>query len=595
MSIDAYITIGVIVVAFILFATEYFEIDHISLGIIAVLVITGVLSTEEGVRGFSNEATLTVAAMFVLSDALLKTGIIESIAPLVVRLIRWSPRAAVGSIVAVAGSLSAFINNTPVVATFIPIIAGASRKTKVSASKFLIPLSFGAMFGGCCTLIGTSTNLLISGIAVKSGLEPLRMFTLAPLGLIFFAVGATYLLLFSKKLLPERRLEVDLSSVTVQDYITEIKVVKQHEDMPITISNLFKKDGMEVVVEQIKRGRKVTKDPSREFELKEGDHLLVRGEREKIQNLLKNESLIISDKMGTRNFAEDESKLVEIVILPNSELVNQRLDNVDFLYRYRAKVLAIRQRGLERLQDLNRVRLKSGDMLMLQTTELGHKMLLNAEGKRRAPFVSLSEYGLPNFSKKKLFFVIAVITAIITLATLETVPIMVAALAGIVLLVLFKITTMEDAYLAIDWKVVVLLAGALSLGEAMNKSGVSEMVAEFLVNHIGEKMGPIAMISALYITTSLSTEIMSNNAAAALLAPIAISIAASFGSDPLPFLLSIAFAASASFMTPIGYQTNTMVYSAGNYTFMDFVRVGAPLNLIFWILATFLIPVIYPL
>ncbi len=595
MSVDAYITIGVIVISFILFATEVFSIDYVALGIIVVLTTTGVLTPEEGLKGFANEATLTVAAMFVISDALLKTGIIKSIAPLLIRLIRWNYQLALATIMTGVGGLSAFINNTPVVATLIPIITDATRKTKTAPSRYLIPLSYGAIFGGCCTLIGTSTNLLVNGIAIKSGMEPLKMFTLAPLGLVFFACGTLYLLLVSWRLLPKRPVDLDISEVNVKDYLTELKILKPDSKKPATLSTIFRKDGMEVTVEQVKRGDKIIRYPAKEFELAENDHLLVRGEREKIKNLLENESLIISDQLGTRDFADDESKLVEIVILPNSPLVNKRLANTDFLHRYRAKVLAIRQRGTERLDDLTRVRLTAGDMLMLQTTELGHKMLISAQSGNNSPFVSLSTYELSNFEKKKLFFVLAILVTVVSLASFEVLPIVIAALAGVAVLGFSRIISMEEAYRAIDWQVIVLLAGALCLGEAMSKSGVSEMIASFMVDNVGQHWGPVALISALYITTSLCSELMSNNAAAALLTPIAISIAVAFDSNLLPFVLAIAFAASASFMTPIGYQTNTMVYSAGNYRFVDFVKVGGPLNLIFWLVATLLIPVFYPL
>ncbi|HET8810848.1 MAG TPA: SLC13 family permease [Flavobacteriaceae bacterium] len=599
MGFEAYVTIVVIIVAFILFATEYFSIDHISMSIVVALVVTGVLSPEDGVKGFANPATITVAAMFVLSDSLLRTGIIDSLTPFFIRLIKKSYYLSIIGITSITGSISAFINNTPVVATFIPIISSAAKKTNTPASKLLIPLSYGAIFGGTCTLIGTSTNLLVSGIAVGYGLEPFNMFLMAPLGLVFLLVGILYLTLFSKKLLPDQKRMTDLSeAVNLKDYLTEIRIVKSfHEDnSPITIENIFKQDGMQVYVDQLYRGKnEVIKKPAVETVLEEGDHLLVRGEMEKIKNLLQNESLHISTKLGLHSFHAEETKLIEIILLPNSELINKKLDDTDFFQKYRSKVLAIRQRGKQRLEDLNYVYLRAGDIVLLQTDEKGAKLLQASERKRRAPFISLSESGIKRIDKKKLFIALSTIVAVVTLASTGVLDIMTAGLAGIAVLLFSKITSPENAYNAVDWKVIVLLAGALSIGEAMQQSGLSKLLAEWLVENVGQTLGPTILISVFYLITSFLTGVMSNNATAALLTPIAISLSVTFGVSPVPFLMSIAFAASADFMTPIGYQTNTMVYSAGNYSFKDFLRIGTPLNIIFWLIASFLIPIIYPL
>ena len=595
MSIEAYITTAVILLAFILFATEYFSIDLIAISIIGVLVITGVLSAEDGLKGFANEATLTVAAMYVLSDALLKTGLIDNLTPYFERLLSKGYRWAMLVVITGTGSISAFINNTPVVASMIPIINSASAKSKIPVSKVLIPLSFGAMFGGCCTLIGTSTNLLVSGIAHKNNIEGISMFTMAPLGLIFFAIGTIYLVLVGKKLLPDRKSSLDQDEIQIKNYVTEVKVKEPENDSMVTIDSIFSKEGLEVDVEQLKRGESIIKDPDENQILYAGDYLLIKGDRSKIRKLIDTESLIIAEDHNAHVFKDVPSIMLEIVILPNSKFINQKLSELDFFTRYRAKVMAIRQRGKKRINDLDEVKLQAGDILLLQTTETGHKIIRFAENRLPAPFLSLNEKSLKKVDRWRLFFVIGIIATIITLAATNVLPISIGALAAIAVLVFFKVTTMESAYRAIDWKVIMLLAGALCLGEAMSQSGLSEMVANFLVGNIGEQLGPIAVVSALYLTTSILTEIMSNNAAAALLAPIAISIAGAFGVNPVPFLLSIAFASSASFITPIGYQTNTMVYSAGNYAFTDFVKIGTPLNIIFWIVATFLIPVFYPL
>ena len=603
MSVEANITIAVIAVAFVLFALDYFSVDHVAIGIIVSLVVTGVLSPAESVEGFSNRATITVAAMFVLGDALIKTGIIESVGPFISKLLSKGYRRSLLIMGTAVGGISAFVNNTPVVATSIPLISDGARNNNRAASKYLIPLSFGAMFGGTCTLIGTSTNLLVDGIARDNGLDGFSMFLFAPLGLVFFAVGLIYLFFFADQLLPEKSQLEDTEDHDVNDYLTEIKVVErlneykegeESQDQALTLGQIFKLDDENIEIKQVWRDDSITKNPKSCFELESNDVLLVKGNLKHIKKILKNDKLKLSQTFSDRKFPEEETKIVEVVILPNSRLENEQINEVNFLESYESRLLGIRQRGKDRFKDLSEVTLKAGDILLLQTNRTGYQKIYKAERKRQAPFLSLSEIGIEQVKKKELSVVGALITAAVLLASFDLVPIMTGALGAIFILVLSRIISMGQAYQAIDWKVIILLGGALSLGKAMSKSGLSEQIAALISENIAGNFGPMAVIAAIYITTSVFTEIMSNNAAAALLAPIAISVAQSLGLDHVPFLLAVTFAGSASFMTPVGYQTNTMVYSAGSYSFSDFTKIGLPLNIIFWIIATLLIPVFYP-
>jgi len=596
MGIDAIITISVILLAIVLFATEYFSVDLVGLSLISILVIGGVITPSEGVKGFANNATVTVAAMFVLSASLIKTGIIEAIAPNLGSLIERGYKRSTAVMMVAVGTVSAFINNTPVVATLIPIISNAAQKVEEAPSKYLMPLSFGAIFGGTCTLIGTSTNLLVSGIAEENGLSPFSLFLMAPFGLVIFGVGLLYMLTIGRRLIPVSMSGVPFSqSYEMANYLTEMEVIPNSGLAGKTIKEAMHRDGLDIDILQIRRDEGLIDKPGRGTVLQENDRLLVRGDIDHIKSVIKREELRVATGLQDTSFSEEEIILLEVVVLNNSVLEGQTLNEFNFSEKYSANVLALRQRGRLKHTELEDISLRAGDMVLLQTNRTGFEQLRRMESERQAPFVSINETAIKGVDKRNLFIVLVTLTTVVLLATINVLSIMIAAIAGIVVLNVLRVINMQEAYEAIDWKVIFLLAGALSLGTAMKKSGVANLMADFLINFIGQNYGPVALVSGLYLLTSVLTEVMSNNASAALLAPIAISVAGTMDVDPMPLLLTITFAGSASFMTPVGYQTNTMIYSAGNYRFSDFLKVGAPLNLIFWILATLLIPVFYPL
>lgn len=597
MDFDAIVVLLIMGVAVLLFVTEWISVDLVAILIMVSLVFSGVISPEEGVAGFSNSATLTVAFMFVLSAALLKTGALQYVGPRLAGVFRTSYTGGLIFMMLAVALISAFINNTPVVAIFIPVIIQVAQATGQSPSKLLIPLSYASIFGGTCSLIGTSTNILVSGIAEESGLEPFSMFLLTPVGLLLLLAGILYMVLLGVRMLPDHKTESSLEQkFGVRDYLAEIELGEQADSVQKKIMEapLIRQLDLDIIEVRRANGNRHYL-PQGDLVLQAGDVLKVRCNMDKML-LLKEQAQMgpeASMRINNNYFTDKNTTLVELVITSRSEFEGKTLRQLDFRRKFRAVPLAIKHREEILHEKLQEVALQPGDLILAEVKTHYLDNLKEMEKQQESPFIVLSEAGTRDFNRKNFYKVAVIGAGVILAATFNLAPIMMAIIAGAALLVLTGCISMKDFYHAIEWKVVFLLAGALSLGVAMQKSGLAGAIAGGLVEHLGP-WGPIAILSGLYLVTSMLTEMMSNNATAALVAPIAIATAASLGVNPLPFLLAVTFAASASFMTPVGYQTNTMIYSAGQYKFKDFLKVGTLLNLLFWVLASFLIPFFFP-
>lgn len=593
MFSPAILTLLITLLAILLFVTEWLSIDLVAMLILVALVVTGVISPAEGLAGFSNEATLTVAFMFVLSAALLKTGALQLLAQRMSGRFRTRPLFATFLMMMLVALVSAFVNNTPVVAVFIPIVGKIAATAKIKPSRLLIPLSFASILGGMCTLIGTSTNILVSGIAKDAGLAGFQMFTLTPVGLPLLGVGLLFIVYLGHRLLPEREAGDNLADkFALHDYLAELVLLDNPElaNQRIMDSPIVRELEMDII--EVRRNKEAFTLPPGDFRLQIGDTLKVRCDREKIK-ALKDWARLVDNSgnrvqvMGT-GLQRDNSSLVEMVVTPNSEFVGKTLREVDFRRSYRAVPLAIRQREATLHEHLYRLKLTAGDVILAEVKTHYLTELQRIEQEQDSPFILLSSDRMADFKRSRFYFVLAIVLAVISLATANVLPISIGALAAVCLLVLGKTLSMKEVYESIDWKIVFLLAGALSLGKAMQNSELDGQLAGLISGPLSNA-GPYALIAGLYLITNLLTEVMSNNATAALIAPVAIASAQQLGIDPMPLLVTITIAASASFMTPVGYQTNTMVYSAGQYKFGDFFRIGVWLNLICWVGTTLLV------
>jgi di/tricarboxylate transporter len=586
MTFEIILVLSILAGAVACFATERLPVDLVALLVLSALLVSRILTPQEAISGFSNTATVTVAAMFVLSAGLARTGVVNLLGQRLAAFGRLGFLPTLIALMLLIGVVSAFINNTAAVAIFLPIVLGLARDTGISPSKLLIPLSFASMFGGVCTLIGTSTNILVSSIAEQHGLAPFGMFELSRLGLVLFAAGALYLLTAGVRLIPDRRAGADLTqSYGMGDYLTEILVLPGSSAVGRSLRDSPLVRDLDMDVLEIQRdGRPLA--AGAETVLEAGDLLRVRGDVEKIRRAEEQKGIVL--KSGLKWREEDlhsaETSLLEVLVAPGSTLEGKTLKETGFRQIYGGTALAIRHRGELMRERLGTTQLRSGDVLLVEVRRDRIEAL-----KRVQDFVIVSEIGLDEPRREKLPLALVIVAATVAAATLGLLPIVGSAILGSVLLVLTRCLTLEEAYQAIEWRVIFLLGGILPLGLALESTGGARLLSSLLVDTVGV-WGPVAMVSVFYLLTSLLTEAMSNNATAALLAPIAISAAAALDVDPRPFLVAVTFAASASFMTPVGYQTNTLIYGPGHYRFADFLRVGTPLNLLFWLIATLLIP-----
>ncbi|MFV0591216.1 MAG: SLC13 family permease [Draconibacterium sp.] len=596
VSTEGYIVIAVVVLTIVALAKEMMRPGLILFSASTVLLATGIISSEEMLAGFSNKGMLTVGILFLVSEGVRQSGVLNRVAQTYLPRKRRKMVSMIPQIMVPVSILSGFLNNTPVVIIFAPIIKKWSENLNLSYKKFLIPLSYATIFGGMCTLIGTSTNLVVHGLILENGFQGFSMFELAKVGGFIAIAGTIYITVFGNLLLPGKKIVFNsMSSTEYKDYYYDIIIAEGSSLVGQEIKNGRIKELKGLFIQCINRDGEVIEARKGVFELLPNDKLLVAGKSDRLTYILANDNIKLSGIDLVKGIPKDKLKQYEAVIAPRFPAVGKTIHEFNFYEHYQAVVLAIHRNGERITSNMDNLKLKAGDNLVLLTTE---KFAQNwGESKIFYLTSYIRDYRTTGtFWKKWLAFVILLLMIIGTTfgeflqrpGGVEPDMFYFASIAA-VLLVWMKIMPHQKYTKAISWDVLITIACAFAISKAMQSSGAAEGIARTTIE-FSKAFGPVGVLAALYLITTIFTEIITNNAAAALVFPIALAAAQQMGINPKPFFVAIAIAASASFSTPVGYQTNLIVQAIGNYRFVDYVKIGLPLNFLAFLISMLLIP-----
>ena len=588
MTLPIAFVLALLVLAIALFATERISVDLITFILLIALVVGGVLSPAEAFAGFSNDIIIILGAIFVISGALQETGVLDVLGARILKLAGANPNRLLLLLTSSTASVSAFMNNTTVTAMFLPPTIGVARRANLSPSRLLMPLAFASILGGTCTLIGTSTNVAVSGYIKKIGLPEIGMFEITPIGLIIVALGIAYLMFVGKHLLPEHKEASLTANYAMREYVSEIIVLP---DSPLIGQNSYDSDlnVLEFQILKIIRGETQLR-PARDVRLAEGDTLLVEGKADTLMKVKKIEGIEIKPEftLGDLDLQTGQMRIAEVLLTPQSELHGRSLKDANFRQHYGLTVLAIYRHGQSLREQVSDTVLRVGDLLLVQGENA------RIQGLRIQPGLSLlGEVSEPFYHPRKGLLTIALFGTAVLLGAIGLVPLSIAFLSAAVLTVFMRCISVERAYEFVDWRLLVLIGGMTAFGTAMDKTGAAGYLAALVVDWFAP-FGILSILGGFFVLTIILTQPMSNAAAALVVLPVAISTAQQLGASERTFAIGIMLAASVSFITPFE-PSCILVYGPGKYRFIDFVKVGLGLTIVLTVAVLLVLPLFWPL